>query len=320
MSTNLSTIKRATSRPILIGAAVAGAALAAAFLVVRAKSAQAERRHPPGGKFIDVDGVRLHYLEQGTGPAIVLLHGNGVMADDFRLSGLFDRLAQTHRVIAFDRPGFGYSERPADTTWTPEAQARLLHLALRQLGVDQPIVVGHSWGTLVTVALALDYPGQVRAIALLGGYYYPSLRIDAFLNALAAVPVVGTLWRHTAAPLLGRLLWPAMAKQVFAPVPVPARFGQLPPWLALRPSQLQAAAAENGLMVPAAWRLKKRYRHLTLPVALVAGVDDKVIDPEKNTARLHNALPVSSMIMPEGAGHMVHYNKVDDIAAAISRL
>lgn len=229
----------------VVGAAVLAGSLAAAFMFVRAKTAAAEGAHPPAGKFIEVDGVRLHYLDEGTGPAVVLLHGNGVMAEDFRLSGLFDKLAETHRVIAFDRPGFGYSERPGSTTWTPEAQARLLHLALRELGIDQPIVVGHSWGTLVTLALALDYPGQVRAIALLGGYYYPSLRIDAFANALAAVPVLGTLWRYTAAPLLGRLLWPAMAKQVFAPAPVPERFDQMPPWLALRPSQLQAAAAES---------------------------------------------------------------------------
>jgi pimeloyl-ACP methyl ester carboxylesterase len=307
-------------RPAVIGTAVLAGSLVAAFMFVRAKTAASEREHPPAGKFIDVDGVRLHYLEQGTGPAIVLLHGNGVMAEDFRLSGLFDRLAQTHRVIAFDRPGFGYSDRPADTTWTPEAQARLFHLALREMGIDQPIVVGHSWGTLVTLALALDYPGQVRAIALLGGYYYPSLRIDAFVNALAAVPVIGTLWRHTAAPLLGRLMWPAMAKQIFAPITVPARFHQLPPWLALRPSQLQATAAENGLMVPAAYRLAQRYGELKLPVALVAGHGDKLIDPEKNTARLHNDLPDSGLNLPEGAGHMLHYTEVDKIVAAIGKL
>jgi pimeloyl-ACP methyl ester carboxylesterase len=319
----MSTPRISTVKPrqgAVIGAAVLAGSLAAAFMFVRAKTAAAERAHPPAGKFIEVDGVRLHYLDQGTGPAVVLLHGNGVMAEDFRLSGLFDKLAETHRVIAFDRPGFGYSERPGSTTWTPEAQARLLHLALRELGIDQPIVVGHSWGTLVTLALALDYPGQVRAIALLGGYYYPSLRIDAFLNALAAVPVLGTLWRHTAAPLLGRLLWPAMSKQLFSPAPVPARFDQLPPWLALRPAQLQAGAAENGLMVPAAYRLAKRYSELKLPVALVAGAGDKLIDPEKNTARLHNDLADSGMRMTEGAGHMLHYSKVAEIVDAIGKL
>jgi len=70
---------------------------------------RAERRDPAGGEFITVDGVRLHYIERGTGPTIVLLHGNGAMARDFVLSGLFDLLATDHRVIAFDRPGFGFA-------------------------------------------------------------------------------------------------------------------------------------------------------------------------------------------------------------------
>lgn len=306
--------------PALVTAAAIGAALGAAYLLVQAKTALVERSHPPMGKFIEVDGVRLHYLERGSGPAIVLLHGNGVMADDFQFSGLLDRLAATHHVIAFDRPGFGYSERPDTTEWTPEAQAALLQRALTMLDVTGPIVVGHSWGTLVALAMALDHPADVSAIALLGGYYYPSLRVDAFLNALANAPVIGTLWRNTAAPLLGRLLWPAMSKHIFAPAAVPARFGQLPPWMALRPAQLQATAAENGLMVPAARRLCKRYGELTMPVALVAGLGDKLIAPEQNTGRLHKELAHSDLSLPGGAGHMVHYSKIDQVVDAIARL
>jgi pimeloyl-ACP methyl ester carboxylesterase len=322
MSNELSRVRAASRRasPALIAGAVVGAALAAAYVAVRVKTAAVERSHPPLGSFIEVDGVRLHYLARGAGPAVVLLHGNGTMADDFQFSGLLDRLAQTHRVIAFDRPGFGYSERPAGSDWTPEAQAQLFHRALQELKIDQPIVVGHSWGTLVALAMALDYPQDVRAIALLGGYYYPSLRVDAFVNALAAVPVIGTLWRHTAAPLLGRLLWPAVTKHLFAPAKVPARFGQLPPWMALRPSQLQATAAENGLMVPAAKRLSQRYGELTMPVALLAGYGDKLISPKKNTRRLHAELANSTLAMPDGAGHMLHYQHSAQIADAITAL
>ena len=328
MSTYLSKLSKlagvprriSSTPPALVAGAVLGASLAAAFLVVRAKTRAVERSHPPLGKFVEVDGVRLHYLEQGSGPAIVLLHGNGVMADDFAISGLLDRLAQTHRVIAFDRPGFGYSTRPAGIDWTPEAQAQLFSKALHVLQVDQPVVVGHSWGTLVALALALDFPQDVRAVALLGGYYYPSLRIDAFLNALADAPIVGPLWRYTVAPLLGRALWPLMSKQIFAPAPVPARFGQLPPWMALRPGQLQAAAAENGLMVPAAKRLAQRYGELNMPVALVAGLGDKLISPKKNSVRLHADVAQSKLALQHGAGHMLHYSKIDEIVAAIEKL
>ena len=60
---------------------------------------RSERRHPPRGKFLTVDGVRLHYLERGEGRTIVLIHGNGVTAHDYELSGLIARLSQQHRVI-----------------------------------------------------------------------------------------------------------------------------------------------------------------------------------------------------------------------------
>lgn len=73
---------------------------------------RAEAKNPPSGRFLEVDGVRLHYAEFGNGPPLVLLHGNGSMIEDFTSSGLVDLAMQTHRVIVFDRPGFGHSTRP----------------------------------------------------------------------------------------------------------------------------------------------------------------------------------------------------------------
>jgi alpha-beta hydrolase superfamily lysophospholipase len=119
--------------PGLIAATVAAAATAA-WVQVRAR--RAERMHPPAGKFIHVDGVRLHYVMRGEGPPVVLLHGNTVSLDDFEASGLMDRLALNHQVIAFDRPGFGHSTRPRDRLWTPRAQADLLRRALSGLGIE----------------------------------------------------------------------------------------------------------------------------------------------------------------------------------------
>lgn len=299
---------RRVSRTLVAGAAV-GAVLGAAYLFVHVKTAAVEARHPPRGAFITVDGVRLHYLEQGSGPVVVLVHANGVTADDFAASGLLARLAAGHRVIAFDRPGFGYSARPATGAWTPEAQAALLHRALDALQAHQPIVVGHGWGALVALAMALDAPARVHALALLGGCYYPSLRPHAYLETLAALPVLGTLWRHTAAPLLGRLHWPAVATAAFAPAPVPERFGLRSPWMALRPAQLLATAVDHGLTAPAVARLARRYHELAMPVTLVAGLGDQLTPVGKNSGRLQRELAHSDLSLQGGAGHMVHYTK-----------
>ncbi len=302
--------------PVLLG----GIGLAAAFLAARTVQTVTERKHPPAGKFVEVDGVRLHFLEQGEGPVVVLLHGNGVTANDFVLSGLFDQLSARYHVIAFDRPGFGYSERPSATEWTPEAQGRLLYEALHALHVERPIVVGHSWGTLVAIAMALDFPRYVRAIGLISGYYYSSPRLDAAILGVPATPVIGHVWRYTLAPFLGRLMWPAMAKTMFSPTPTPDRFNDLPVWIALRPSQLGASSAESALMVPAAERLSNRYSELIMPVAIMAGEGDHIISPDKNAHRLHEEISHSALRIDASAGHMVHYANPVEIADAIATL
>jgi pimeloyl-ACP methyl ester carboxylesterase len=294
-----------------------GASLAAAALVTRRRTRQAERENPPVGRFVYVDGVRLHYVERGTGQPLVLLHGNGSMIQDFETSGLIDMAAKNYRVIVFDRPGFGYSDRPRSTVWTPQAQAELLHHALRLLDVEQPVVVGHSWGTLVAVALALEFPHYVKSLVLLSGYYYPTPRVGVMPLSIPAIPVIGDLLRYTVSPLLSRLLWPVIRRQIFGPAPVPAHFSGFPVWMALRPSQLRASAAETALMIPAAFALRHRYHELTMPMVIMAGTDDRLINANKQSAHLHHDVPDSRLHLTPGAGHMVHQLAPDDVMAAI---
>jgi pimeloyl-ACP methyl ester carboxylesterase len=296
------------------------AAMAISSWIVHKKTQQAERIHPPKGNFVEVDGVRLHYVEHGTGTPLVLLHGNGAMAEDFELSGLPAAAAAQHRVIMFDRPGYGYSDRPTDRKWTPLEQARLLHQASQQLGIERPIVLGHSWGTFVAIAWALEFPDDVRGLVLLSGYYYPSMRPDTKLLATPALPLIGTLMRYTLSPLSGRLLWPAITKQIFRPTEVAERFSSFPMWLSLRPAQLRASAVESGMMVPAAKALSKRYRELTMPILIMAGTKDKIANPKHNSARLHEELPHSLLWMKEEVGHMIHYACPDEIVTALQTL
>src|SRR6476620_1968205 len=121
--------------PVASAIAATVALMATAAVVNRKLADKAQRENPPQGRFIDIDGVRLHYVERGSGRPLVLLHGNGSMIQDFESSGLVDLAAKKYRVIAFDRPGFGHSNRPRGTVWTPQAQADLLNAALIKMGV-----------------------------------------------------------------------------------------------------------------------------------------------------------------------------------------
>jgi pimeloyl-ACP methyl ester carboxylesterase len=301
------------------GLLAAGAlALAGAALIVNRRSAAAERSHPPLGSFVTSEGVRLHYVEQGNGPPVVFLHGNGVMIEDMLISRVFDQTARSSRAIAFDRPGFGHSERPRGHSWTAAAQAALLPRAFALLGIDRPIVVGHSWGTMVALALALDHPEHVSGLVLASGYYYPTARTDVVLFSPPAIPLLGDALCYTVAPLIGEAMAPRMFKKMFAPQPVPARFEQeFPVGLILRPSQIRASSEDASNMVTDAKALSERFAELSCPVAILAGDADGVVNYQEQALRLHEELSASTLDVFAGAGHMIHHADPDRVVRAI---
>ena len=302
---------------VLLGAA----ALGTTAVLVRARAREAERGHPPIGRFVTVDGVRLHYVERGQGKTIVLLHGNGATLDELLSSGLVERLARTHRVVAFDRPGFGYSERPRSRLWTPAAQARLIRDALARIGVEEALVYGHSLGAQVAVFLALSAPDLVRGLVLASGYLYPTARADVPFATPPAIPLVGDVLRYTLVPPLARLMLPWIYRKIFGPTPVPGRFRrEFPHELVLRPWHLRAAAADTAFLIPSAVAMRKRYGSLRMPVTLITGDSDQVVEPARHTHRLHAAIRGSRLVTVPGAGHMIHQAAPDAVAAAIDAL
>jgi pimeloyl-ACP methyl ester carboxylesterase len=307
------------------------AALAGAAVYNRSQSRRAERDNPPVGRFVELDGARLHYLDEGPadtgttgrsgGPPVVLLHGNTVMLDDWIVSGVFNLTARTRRVVAFDRPGFGYSERPRDRSWTPAAQASLLRQACRRLGVERPVVVGHSWGTLVALAWALQAPQEVAGLVLISGYYYPSTRLDAALVTPAAVPILGDLLNHTVSPPLTHMTLPGTLRTMFAPRRVPDRFRDVfPKALIPRPKQMRAMSHEGANMVRAAAALQRHYRGFSCPSVVITGDADHVVDPEDQSIRLAHELNDAELRIVPGAGHMVHHAVPLEVAEAINRV
>jgi pimeloyl-ACP methyl ester carboxylesterase len=301
-------------------AAFAGAAtlVAATAIANRHLADKAQRDNPPRGRFIDVDGVRLHYVERGNGRPLVLFHGNGSMIQDFESSGLIDLAAKDYRVIVFDRPGFGHSLRPRNVVWTPAAQADLFKDALAHIGVEKAIVLGHSWGASVAIALASRHPSTVEALILASGYYFPTARTDAMMAiAGPAIPGFGDILSHTISPILSRLMWPAMLRQLFGPKSVPQKFDGFPKSLAVRPSQLRAGAAEAALMIPAAMLSAKTYGELAMPVTILAGEDDRLIDIDEQSGRLHDEIKHSKMHRVPDAGHMIQQSNTADLMAAV---
>lgn len=304
--------KRSAVRSLLVG----GVATMAASNISRAR--QAEREFPPQGNFVTAGGIRLHFLEKGRGRPVVMLHGNGVTADDFRLSGLVDVVAaRQYRALAFDRPGFGHSERPFGV-WSASRQAALLHRAFVALGIERAIVIGHSWGTIVALALAIYFPNAVGGLILLSGFYRPTLRIDVPPFSVPAIPLVGDAVRYTVAPVLTAAIMPRLIQRAFSPLPVPERFVKgFPASLAIRPSQIRAEAQDTATMNSATAAMQDRYAGIRFPVVIMAGTRDRIVS-HRHAEWLHAKIAHSDLRLVPGVGHMIHYAVPEHISAAIS--
>lgn len=285
------------------GAAVlaAGAGLAA-FTAWNRK--RAEQLVPPEGQFANVKDGRLHYLAIGEGAPIVLIHGLGGQLRNFTYA-LSALLSPHHRLILVDRPGSGYSTYQGDGKRSLAAQAAMMVELIDQLGLDRPLVVGHSLGGAIALAMALDHPGKIGGLALLAPLTQPVDAIPQVFKALdQSSPIARSVLAWTLAAPAGRLGADAANAQIFGPEPFPVDFetrgGAA---LSLRPEAFVAACGD----VEAARRempgIAARYGELSIPVGIMFAAGDLLLDPSVHGQRAVAAIKGAALKMIEG-GHM----------------
>ena len=170
------------------------------------------------------------------------------------------------------------------------------------------------------MALALKYPNMVRGLVLASGYYYPTARPDVFAMGAPALPLIGDLLSHTLSPLVSRAIWPLMMTKIFGPRSVPKKFEAFPKEMALRPSQIRASAAESALIIPDAFKFSNRYADLKMPVVIIAGEQDRLIDIDTQSARLHSEIPQSKLHRIAGNGHMIQQTATDQVMSGIREI
>src|SRR6202041_3959195 len=152
------------------------------------------------------------------------------------------------------------------------------------------------------------------------GYYYPTARADILAMGAPSLPLIGEILSHTLSPLLSRAAWPLMMAKIFGPRSVPKKFEAFPKEMALRPSQIRASAAESALMIPDAFHLRNQYAHLKIPVVIIAGEQDRLVDIDKQSARLHSDVSQSRFHRIPGTGHMIHQTATGQVMSAISEV
>lgn len=283
------------------------------------KAREAELRFPPVGQFVDAGGTRLHYLSKGSGTPVVFIHGSDGILQDFTETPVFDKVAERHRAIAFDRPGHGYSGRPMNEPLTLATNARLIHNALARLGVDKAVFVGHSYGGSVVLKYALEYPRNVSGMVLLAPPAYP-LGLNKVLFSLTEIPLIGPLVSHTLLIPIGTTTAHFTNTRSFLPDPVPADDQETMDAFMLRPQQFKAFVEEMKVFDQGLQELGPRYSEIRAPTVIVVGDSDQIIKPENNSYLLHRAIPHSKLMVLKNAGHEIIYTRPDEVQVAISQV
>jgi pimeloyl-ACP methyl ester carboxylesterase len=301
---------------VLVGFAVAGLVLFTAWT-----ARQVEKKLPPRGRFIDVDGARIHYLDEGTGPTLLLIHGLAGQMLNFTHS-LLGKLKHDFRVVILDRPGSGYSTRPAGASATISAQAQTISRFCQELKLGRPLIVGHSLGGAIALALALNYPEQVAGLALLAPAAHRPEHVPPPFDGLA---IASPLLRHCiawtlATPLSIKNREQALAT-LFGPEPVAPDFavrgGGL---LSLRPRSFISASTDLIASRSESGEIPAQYGDLTVPVGILFGTDDRILNPATHGKGLADKVAGADLELIEGAGHMIPITSADRAAAFIARI
>ncbi len=266
---------------------------------------KAEELVPPDGQFAEVPGARLHYVDTGPrdAPAIVMVHGLMGQLRNFSHS-LSERLAADHRVILVDRPGWGHSSVDGAQPGIV-AQAAMIAALIEQLELDAPLLVGHSMGGAVALALGLDRPELVRGLALIAPLSQPVNAVPKpFAGLLAPQPLRPAIAWLVAVPA-GTVAGAKVAQAVFAPDPVPADFATRGGGtLSLRPKSYMAGSFEIRVAPAEMAVLAARYASFRIPVAILYGREDQVLDPRLNGEKTAAEIPGATLELIAG-GHML---------------
>lgn len=284
-------------------------------------AAKAERLVPPVGKFIEIGGNRIHYVDQGEGRPIVFLHGLGAQLHHFRHT-LFGRLGPGYRLVALDRPGSGYSVRARGATDRLSEQAEIVRRFIEALGLERPLVVGHSLGGAIALTLAVEHPKAISGIALLA----PLTRLEASMREkFGSLYIPSRLWRWimaytVAIPTSLRYARPTM-EFIFAPQVLPADYMVAGGgWLGLRPAHFYATSSDVVAIERDLSRIEGRYGEIAMPAGILFGDADRVIgfdtQGESMTARIEGL----DFELVEGMGHMPQFVAPERITAFIERI
>jgi len=293
------------------------AVLIAGLAAGQARASAIAREFAPEGRFVTVDGVRLHYRTTGpeSGPPVLFLHGASSNLNEPLTA--FEGETGGLRAIYLDRPGLGWSERP-DVWWNPQREAFLIRRFLEELDIEAASVVGHSYGATIALRLAMDHPERVNGLVLIAPAIRAWVGEAAFYNKATHWPVLGTLVTRIVVPTIGRARLKDGVEDAFDPEPVPEHYIEdthLP--LILRASNWKANAHDMANVNAHLAAQEDRYGEIEAPAVLIAGRQHSVVAPARHAVPVANPMANAELELIDRAGHNLHHHHTRRVVEAI---
>ena len=290
------------------------------YTLAKVREARIEARYPPLGQMVEVNGKHVQAYVTGSGPDLVMIHGSSANMRDLIIA-LEDTLAPHFRVIIFDRPGLGYSDRLSAKGDTFIDQAMILRDAAKKLGADKPIVLGHSLGGIVSMAWATHAPDDLSALVLISPVVMPFETPTSTYYKMNKHPIIGPFINHFIGAFHYEDAIQNGLNEVFAPDPPPAGYREkMGVELVLRPKTVQNNARQRNQIHAQIRALEAEYDNVRVPIEILHGDLDTTVSLKIHAEGLKNRIDDVNVTIWQDQGHMPHHFKQADILDAVQRL
>ena len=265
-----------------------------------------EDKYPPSGYFKNIDDLKIHYTDIGSGQPVVLLHSQPANERQFEL--LKNTLKKSYRVISIDRPGMGYSEGPKiNSSERIFVQAKIISKLLKEITDEKPVIVGHSYGGALALSLALNDEENIKKLILVNTASHPWKSDNIWLPfKIITDPIIGKMFLNTYAMIYGKSVIERSADDNFPNNnPTPGFIDKVGAELTLRPKTLESYALDAINLRSSLMKQHENYKNLKLPVTIIAGIGDRVTPNEIHSFQLHKVIKHSKLIKVEDVEHSI---------------
>lgn len=271
--------------------------------------------YPFASHYLELDAGRIHYVDEGQGPAVVMVHGTPTWSYVYR--DLIRALSRSHRVVALDHLGFGLSDKPESAPYRPEDHARRLEALIERLGLRDVTLVVHDFGGPIGLWYAVEHPDNVRALVLFNTWMWSMAGDPATERASRVMGSALGRFLYRRLNFSPRVLIPAvfgnrkkLSRQIHRHylAPFPRASERTAPWVLAR-ELIGSSAWYDSL-----WQRRDRLRDK--PALLLWGMRDPAFG-EAQLRRWREALPDARVVEFAGAGHFVQ--EEEEVAPLVER-